>query len=346
MVAPLIGGLISGGISLISGLFGRKDAKKKVKSDEKAIAAANAANAYQAEMTRLRAKEAAKIPIVTTQASGVDMGGFLKAAEAGGFNPLTFLRSGALGSFTRTLTSVTGSTAMEAALAGAGNGGGGASVMPVMSNVNVPGIGSIAANAFGAGFNTYLDLDSQRKAESYQAAMLEAQIHGMGTKPTSGGKGYTPSGVFTGGIIQKGDNAALSTSQYAKGKTFKNPGDTLWIFGRPFQTAPTTSNADDFETRGGEAAGWLGGAAAMANDYYLNSDPQSRALMDFVSMTPGEAGKTMVDWYSGALSRTKGRIVDAPSLGAEYIKSISASPTNPGQTWGEIYNDWQKALSW
>lgn len=345
MIAPLIGGLITGGLSLLGGLFGRSDAKKQKKKEEAAIAAANEQNAYQAEMTRLRAQAAAKIPIVTQSASSVDMAGFLKAAEAGGFNPLTFLRSGALGSFTRSIQSVTGSTAMDAALAGAGNGGGGASMMPVMSSVQVPGIGSVISNSLSQGFNRYLDLDSQYRQEQLQAAMVQAQLKGSQMYgPKAKGK-YGPVGVYTNGMVVNGSKAALTGIKGVDAK-YTGPGDYLLVGGVPYKTNPNTSDADAFEQRYSDPGGWAGAAAALANDYYLNADPQSKALMDFVSQTPGQAGKRIVDWYSGALSRTAYRIMDLPNIGADYIKSISASPTNPGQTWGQIYGDWQKSLSW
>lgn len=344
MIAPLLGGLITGGISLLGGLFGRSDAKKQKKAEEKAIAAANAANRYESTMTRLRAEAAAKIPIVTTQSSGVDMAGFLAASKAGGFNPLTFLRSGALGSFTRSIQSVTGSTNMDAALAGSGGGGGSASMVPVMSSVQVPGIGSIAANALGAGFNSYLDLDSQARQESYQAAMLQAQLHGSQRTGSKARQGYTPAGVYTGGWVDSSKNAALSSSQFAKGKKYSGPGDYLLIGGRPILTNKNTSDADAWEQRYSDAGGWIGGVAAAANDYYLNAPPEDRALMDFVSQTPGQAGKQMFDYYKAAYERTNRRWLDIPKVGAEYIKSISASPTSPGKTWQELAKDW--GLSW
>lgn len=83
-----IDALIGGGISLLGGLFGRSDAKKR-----------DAA-----------AAEAAKVPQVTSHQ--VDLSKLVTESRAAGFNPMTILNAGGLSAYTT--TSVTGHNAMAA----------------------------------------------------------------------------------------------------------------------------------------------------------------------------------------------------------------------------------------
>lgn len=83
-----LGALIGGAVSLVGGLAGRSDAKKRDKA----------------------AAEAAKVPVVTSHT--VDLPGLVRSAEEAGFNPQTILNAGGLSAFTT--TSTTGQNAMAA----------------------------------------------------------------------------------------------------------------------------------------------------------------------------------------------------------------------------------------
>lgn len=83
-----LGALIGGAVSLVGGIAGRKDAKKRDKA----------------------AAEAAKVPVVTSHT--VDLPGLVRQAEEAGFNPQTILNAGGLSAFTTTTT--TGQNAMAA----------------------------------------------------------------------------------------------------------------------------------------------------------------------------------------------------------------------------------------
>lgn len=187
-----LGALIAGGASLISGLFGRSSAKKQAKKEEAAIRAANEVAVRQADdmnrSARLRAEAAALVPVqserenATTSVSqgGVDMAGFMAAAENYGFNPLTFLRSGALSLFARTESAThsvdwectTGERAMDAAQAGQYI----PQLSPVISQTKVPGMGEVFGNALNTGVNQYLG-DAQRQ-QDFQNDMMLAQLRG------------------------------------------------------------------------------------------------------------------------------------------------------------------------
>lgn len=188
----MLGALVAGGASLLSGLFGRSSAKKQAKKEEAAIREANAkAEVLAADMNRqarLRADAAALVPVqserenATTSVSqgGVDMDAFMSAAENYGFNPLTFLRSGALSLFARTESAThsldwectTGERAMEAAQAGQYI----PQLSPVISQTKVPGVGEVFGNALTTGVNQYLN-DAANQAQ-FQNDLMLAQLRG------------------------------------------------------------------------------------------------------------------------------------------------------------------------
>lgn len=154
MLGALAAGVVQGGASLLGGLFGASKQRDRDKANVKAMDLANAINNMRAEslndQLRRRADAAAKVPVVTTtkdssttstdygkwelSTSDVDLDAFLDASARSGINPLTMIRSGAMGLFGRAFsqtggrdtttsssfseTSTTGERAMEAALAG------------------------------------------------------------------------------------------------------------------------------------------------------------------------------------------------------------------------------------
>ena len=87
-----LGALIGGAVSLVGGLMGRSDAKKRDKA----------------------AAKAAKVPVITDTSHTVDLSGMNAAAIAAGYNPMTILNAGGLSAFTKTHTETTGQNAMAA----------------------------------------------------------------------------------------------------------------------------------------------------------------------------------------------------------------------------------------
>ncbi|MEM5245114.1 hypothetical protein VTU32_12355 [Thermoanaerobacter sp. CM-CNRG TB177] len=87
-----LGALIGGAVSLVGGLMGRSDAKKR-----------DAA-----------AAKAAKVPVISNTSHEVDLKALNAAAIAAGYNPMTILNAGGLSAFTKTRTETTGQNAMAA----------------------------------------------------------------------------------------------------------------------------------------------------------------------------------------------------------------------------------------
>lgn len=140
-----LGALIGGGISLIGGLLGRKDAKKKDKKAKKEADIANKKAEEENKKAEERAEKASKTPVITKTASKVDLKGLVTAAEKAGFNPVTFLNSGALSAFTSTTSKTTGSNA--GALTNVGY------IPPTFAPQTAPSTGSVIAGALGTAFN-------------------------------------------------------------------------------------------------------------------------------------------------------------------------------------------------
>lgn len=356
----MLGALLTGGASLISGLFGRSSAKKQAKREEQAIAANNKAMAEAARIAEIknealrsfvtkRADAAASLPIRTqvetedtsSSVGSVDMAGFMAAAEQNGFNPLTFLRSGALSLFAKTtntnknktLSNVWNSQNMEAALApaslGGFGGGGGYASQPVIASTRVPGIGEVFGNALTTGVNQYMADASAERQRQHEYDMVTAQLGGA-QRPgslTGGRSFFVPSVKTSGGKTVNGMNAGISKFIGA-GLTFKNPGDPLCLMGKCISTDPKTSNAEDAETRYADIGSNIYALGVIGAD---------------IVKTGRDWGIPDYPWSIAPAAAKASRDLTAKKVG-DYVKSISASPSNPGKSWGELANDW--GLSW
>lgn len=220
----MLGAAIAAGASLISGLFGRSSAKKQAKKEEEAIRRANdQATALAQQMNkevRARADAAALVPVQTSKEhaeggvsstrGGVDMAAFMAAAEDYGFNPLTFLRSGALSLFATSETEdvrwsddficTTGESAMEAALSGQHM----PSLQPVIASTRVPGVGEVLGNALQAGTNQYLSDMSQDQQNAFQMDLLNRQLAGSARPGSYSGprSAYVPTASLNGSVTK------------------------------------------------------------------------------------------------------------------------------------------------
>lgn len=257
-----LGALIAGGASLLSGLFGQSSAKKQARKEEKAIAAANAQAQLMADdmnrQARLRADAAALVPVqserenATTSVSqgGVDMAGFMSAAEEYGFNPLTFLRSGALSLFARTESAThsvdwectTGERAMEAAQAGQYI----PQLSPVISQTKVPSIGEVFGNALTTGVNQYLG-DAQRQRD-FQNDMALAQLRGANR--------------YSGAPIER---SFYGPAAFSSGGGTKTVNPALWNIGMIPEMAP-----------GYENVGWSGNDVPKMYKAVIDNSPYGK----------------------------------------------------------------------
>lgn len=297
----LVGAAIQGGVSLIGGLLGQSSARDRERAEKEALRGLNRSNMeLTAEMNRqvrARADAAARTPVVTTNFSeghdntqgGVDMDAFLAASARGGFNPLTFLRSGALGLFgtTRRQTGeyswsrTTGERAMEAALAG--------QYIPTLVSdfptTQVPGTGEIIGNALSAGAGTYLDWMASDKAN---AAAMERQLASQAQRGGAGALslGARAPGVSYGSATRSGGSGALAKSFSQSSGPVK--GNKLVLHNLPDLSLPHGPEGSNIASN---ALGELGEFGVAADTLISNARNRYHGLLDRLNLSnPMAAG--------------------------------------------------------
>lgn len=226
-----LGALIGAGASLVGGLFGasskrkqeRQNAKAKQKNDEANLKRVLEMNAD----VRARAEAAASQPIVTT--NDVDVEAMMAGAAKAGFNPVTWLRNGGLAAYAR--SKVTGSGAMEAALAGqtifqAGD------PIPKTAPTNGEVFGN-ALSQLGGGISDYM---GQQQQNAFQMQLLNAQLDGnnraAARRAASGNNSPNFMRSLSGGIPLKGLAGSYTTSRGSSaisGKLGANGIPNMWI---------------------------------------------------------------------------------------------------------------------
>lgn len=215
LMDPISGALLSFGSSFLSGLFGKSGAKKRAEEEKRAIDQANKVNKSRADdmnkTVRNRAAAAAKVPIVTKSVSG--LAHMTHDAIVNGYNPLTVLRAGGLAGYNT--TTVTGSTAMDAALAGQHI----ATFQPLISQTQVPSTGEVLGGAIQAGVGTYSNMISTQQAQQFQMDLMQMQIAGANQNSMSNhlfSRNFMgPSAQIAGSVTQIGGGALRSNKTKA-----------------------------------------------------------------------------------------------------------------------------------
>lgn len=235
--------------SLLSGIFGRKDAKKAAKL----------------------AEEAAKVPLVTTNTA--DVAAMNKAALDNGYNPMTLLQAGGLSAFSTSTT--TGHNAMAAAAArGAVPSFGSVLAGAAESTLNAftGNVFSSFASSLGTGFGaSYFPPAPTGKTDMGMGAAL-----GWGT-PTRG----SASGGFATSGVSYAKSSRLASAPGKPGSPMmpeieapktQNP----WGM---FNIDPTVAGAEAFETRYGdsEIASTLAWGLTAWDDFWYNTTGMTSA---------------------------------------------------------------------
>lgn len=226
--------------SLISGIFGRKDAKKKARLME----------------------EAAKVPIVTTPT--LNLGGLVKDAEAHGFHPQTILNAGGLASYTS--TSVTGTGAMAAAEAR----GNVPSFGSVLSGALGSTIDSLAGSMFsGLSGGTGFGKNFFPNAPMPDMGMSAALGWSAPSAPRIAAGGGLRGGYTNSGSSSYGGTGALGRGQPMLPEVVRPETQNPW---KRFNIDYTSPGAAAFEERYGDSElySMLGGVLTTADDFWYN----------------------------------------------------------------------------
>lgn len=251
--------------SLISGVFGMLDAKKRDKA----------------------AREAAKVPQITRNT--VDALAMRKEAERGGFNPVTFMNAGGIAGFTTSET--TGHNAMAAVPTAPGLG----SVIAGAFQQTVDRLSSFASMP-------QVGRSSMKAASPMAGASLLAhQIGGVSTsgnpgafkKPMGGRNSFDVPTVKTAGALTVGTDVLGQPAVPEVGKVeVTNPH-------MDYGVDPTRRNAANFEDRYGdsEVLSFVNGVNTVWDDFFYNVTGQTRKERgDRTRAQWNRAGMPKVQW--------------------------------------------------
>ncbi|AXH78109.1 MAG: hypothetical protein [Microviridae sp.] len=221
---PLMGGLISGGLSLLSGFGAQSAAKKQAKKQAAADMLA------QMENARLTAEKNAKNEalgremlatprtkdVMERNYSWVDTDAMMKAAEASGFNPATWLNAGGMQAYTQTQHEgheiEYGAFADKAfALMSPES-----ALVTASQAQNIPSTMSVFGNAASSAFGEYQKLDAQQQSQEFQKELLGIQLNAIrqnraGSTTQTVNQG-TPSYSTSGGTTTRGGAASQSAA--------------------------------------------------------------------------------------------------------------------------------------
>lgn len=278
----MLGALITGGLSLVSGFFGRNDAKKQQKRADAAQALADERNRADIALANAKNTELAanlsKIPHITTNetdslvetktSNSVRMADFMKAAEDSGFNPVTFLNSGALSMFADTATTTKGfernmqssighNAAFAAQLASPATYQQG-----VAQQIPIPSIGSVVAGAAGAAYGAYSDQKQREADQAFQREMQNKHLEGVQKQQADFMRSFFVPSRQGGNVKTNGQLGAPLVPTEGEVKVTN-----------PFLTRPVDGTVPDavaWEDRYGEIGGLLGGVSNIFDDLIFN----------------------------------------------------------------------------
>lgn len=210
---PLLGAALSGGLSLLSGFGSQKSAKSQQRRQLAMDEENRRYNQYVTDLANSHnealGRELADVPVVTH--SRVDVDTMMQDAQRAGFNPVTWLQSGALQAYTQ--SAVTGANAAEGYRM--------AMHTPALSTasqaVNIPNALSIIGDAGQAALKSYQTDDRLLQSQAFQERMLGLKLSQLqksgrvaGTSSFGAVPAYGTSGSYTTRGGMTGTSGALT----------------------------------------------------------------------------------------------------------------------------------------
>lgn len=270
-----LGALIGGAVSLVGGLMGRSDAKKKDKAAAEAAKVPQVtktdSKTYTHEELQVKNKTTNKAHQVTnTSISLTDM---VKEAEKAGFNPLTVLRAGLGGAFSKTESrqnQVSESTTLQDQKYWSKvNGESVTTGHNAMAAVpTAPSLGSVVSNAASTAFDIYRQ-DAARAADAaQQRQMQDAALRGIQAANSGMSRSmYVPSTVTAGPALSSAGSAALARGAPVT-PTYETP--TVTNPYKSFKVDTGAPDAEAAETRYGDVLSNIFGVKNWIDDVLYN----------------------------------------------------------------------------
>lgn len=269
----------------------------------------------------------------------VDIAGFIAAGAMAGYNPVTWLQSGALSMFSRSMTQNGG--AVTTTRTGHNAADAFKIMMPDWSGgiattiQKEPSMLSVIGDAGQAGLSMFKDLYKMDQSQQFQSSMLDRQLSaiaqrssGGGIVPGSGGLySYGPSismggatggsAMLTGGGGGGGSNSKLASSlpypaSWERGEVEVTNPHRIW------KVDKDNPNAEQYSDRYGDVWEEIFGTANVVNDTVLNA-----------------TGKTLRQWGK----ETGWNIGDYKTFGAWYESKMKTSP------WLQKLDNYAKTLN-
>lgn len=239
---PLMGAALSGGLSLLSGLGSQRSAKSQQRRQQAMDEENRRYNQYVTDLANSHnealGRELANVPVTTQNRSRVDVETMMMDAQRAGFNPVTWLQSGALQAYTQTENTVFGANAAE-----------GFRMMmhtPALSTasqaVNIPNALSVIGDAGQAALKSYQTDDRLLQSQAFQERMLGVKLSqlqqagrssGMmfGSVPAYGTSGsYTTRGGMTGTSSALTDRTPQEVTPTLNGYSEPGPNPIIQYF--------------------------------------------------------------------------------------------------------------------
>lgn len=331
----MIGALVTGGISLLGGLFGRSDKKKQERAAAAAQAKAEKANAIAIQdANRVNAGLADVLnqtPLVerrsTSTRRSLDVAGMMAAAEASGFNPVTFLQGGGMQAFISEEVYEDGISTGHNAVAAAQLASPQVQQVAPKPTSTAPGLGSVFTNALSAGFGAYQDQKAREDSQNFQKELLNMQLNGIQKANGTGGSRsfYVPSKTTSGSQVTSAGSAGLGSVSKPK------PGDTTLTNPHPRPIDPTIIDTDAYSALYGEPGEYVFGPLNMMHNgiYWLTgttAEQRANATAKVYDTVKENVLKPALAKYIDVIDRM---VDNSPAMQA-LMYGNTAKPATPG----------------
>jgi hypothetical protein len=273
MLTALVGGALSGGFSLLSGLGAQASASKQQRLQIIENARVDALNQSRMQEANKARSDLADTGIqwgLEWQQQPLNIERFMHDADAMGFNRQTYLNSGALSMYQRgdaykMMSNMLSLKAPEWQ-----------GTQPTQMQ-RIPDSMEIFGNAGAAALNTGLNMYKQQQSQDFQMAMLNRQVQGLAGAKQLGGFGGTPSVTTSGQLVSRGGKTGrageLSVPKDGTSSPIKAE-EAPWINAFPrswgLRVDPTWPAAEAMEMQYTELGSWPYAVAKIANDAVYN----------------------------------------------------------------------------
>lgn len=331
---------LSGGLSLMSGIGARNSAAKQGRLQMMEDARADSLNQDRLGWRNTRAEELGRelltIPEVTRTDDdsgqqtdtwgGVDLSSFMAAGMAAGYNPVTWLNSGALSLFATQSSRTQNWGGVTTTKIGHNAADAFKLMMPEVSMTQptqipkVPDMLEVFGNAGQAALSTFKDLYKVDQSQNFQTSLLDRQLTAMAQRQMGGGSSGGTGGLYStsyGPTVSMGGRAGgsgmLSSSSGSGGDKLATslPYPASWERGDVEVTNPhriwkvdkDQSNAEQYSDRYGDIWEEIFGTYNVLADTVKSATGKSiREWGQASGMNVGDYSNKS-DWYDKQVSR-------------------------------------------